>query len=213
MCIRDRHWILPTAFAALIVYAVPVGLSRVLFAVGDSLGLVCGNADRKDRIDTASLCQPTGVRVRADQTYTVTLTPTEQWRDGYRDSIRPGIKAGPEGFGWNKTTWTMVAGLPLRRHLTENWFAVVARIGVTGGDEQVLRFTESELVGPEEWNKRYRATFTAGSSGEVFMFVNDSVIGVPWLSGLFYGNNKGQGEVTITEARAGLRGAGGPSRP
>ena len=45
------------------------------------------------------------------------------------------------------------------------------------------------------------------------MFVNDSVIAVPWLSGLFYGNDKGQAEVTITEARAGQRGARGPSRP
>ena len=196
------HWILPTAFAALIVYAVPVGLSRVLFAVGDSLGLVCGNADRKDRFDTASLCQPTGVPVLADHTYTMTLTPTEQWRDGYRDSIRPGIITGPQGFGWNKTRWMMAPGLPLRRHPTENWFAVVLRIGATGSNEQVLQFTEAEPVGPEEWNKRYRATFTAGSSGEVFMFVNDSVIGVPWLAGLFYGNNRGQAEVTIIEARA-----------
>ena len=105
----------------------------------------------------------------------------------------------------------MVPGLPLRRHLTENWFAVVARIGATGADEQVLRFTELEPVAPEK-RKQYRATFKAGSSGEVFMFVNDTVIGVPWLAGLFYDNNKGQAEVAI-EAEAGQRGAGGPSRP
>jgi uncharacterized protein (DUF2235 family) len=205
------HWILPTAFAAAMIYAVPVGLSRVLFAVGDSLGLVCSDADPKSLFDTASLCHNTGVKVQADRTYTVTLTPTEEWRDGYGGSSPPGIKTGPKGFGWHETTWTMVPGLPLRRHLTENWFAVVARIGATGGDEQVLRFTELEPIAPEK-RKKYQATFKAGSSGEVFMFVNDAVIGVPWLAGLFYGNNKGQAEVAI-EAEAGQRGAGGPSRP
>jgi hypothetical protein len=43
---------------------------------------------------------------------------------------------------------------------------------------------------------RYKASFKAAKDGEVFVYVNDSI--VSWL-GLdrFYGNNKGKADLTI----------------
>jgi hypothetical protein len=48
----------------------------------------------------------------------------------------------------------------------------------------------------------YRDDFVARRSGEVFLYVNDAVIGLPWLSTYFYEKNffrdKNYGTATIT---------------
>ena len=193
------HWIVPALCAALILYALFVGVSRALFAVGNSVGVVCGGGDRKTLFDTRSLCHATGVTVAPHHSYEVTIQPTGQWWDGYRDAARPGIPAGPDGFGGEKASRLMAAGIPLRRHLTEKWFAVIARIGSTGNEELALRFEPCVQSGQEAWDKTCKARFRAPAGGEVFLFVNDSVIGVPRLSDLFYRNNRGEARVTITE--------------
>jgi hypothetical protein len=38
----------------------------------------------------------------------------------------------------------------------------------------------------------------AKRDGELFLFVNDAVLGVPGLEGVFYPNNIGSADVTIT---------------
>jgi hypothetical protein len=38
----------------------------------------------------------------------------------------------------------------------------------------------------------------ATRDGELFIFVNDAVLGVPGLEGVFYSNNVGTADVTIT---------------
>ena len=44
----------------------------------------------------------------------------------------------------------------------------------------------------------YTATFTAKKSGELFVYVNDSVVGWPGYFDYFYGlNNKGTAELTL----------------
>jgi hypothetical protein len=49
---------------------------------------------------------------------------------------------------------------------------------------------------------RINEIFTATRDGELFLFVNDAVIGLPGLYGYFYGyfytDNKGSARVTIT---------------
>jgi hypothetical protein len=199
--------------AALIVYGVFVGVSRLLFRVGNSFGLVCGGGNRKELFDTRSLCHATGVTVEPHHTYEVTLRPTGQWWDGYRDARCPGIEAGPEGFGWDKATWPMAAGLLMRRHMTENWFAVIVRVGRTGDEERALRFEKCVQSGQEAWDKTCKSTFTAPARGEVFVFVNDAVIGLPWLTDLFYCNNRGEAHVSIQEVAARGQDKPDPTRP
>jgi hypothetical protein len=80
----------------------------------------------------------------------------------------------------------------LRRSLSVNWFRPIVRVGSTGLDEQPLTFTPKS--GPKT---SVEATFKARSSGEVFLFVNDSVLVLPRFSQFFYDNNKGTAEVKI----------------
>jgi len=44
----------------------------------------------------------------------------------------------------------------------------------------------------------WTTTFEPRSSGEVFLYVNDSVISLPWIYGFFYwSNNHGTAEVKM----------------
>ena len=76
-------------------------------------------------------------------------------------------------------------GLPFRRRLAEPWFRPIARIGSRGNDEYVLPGPVSQI--------------RARTSGELFLFVNDAVIEVPGLRGLFYRNNAGTARVTVEQ--------------
>jgi hypothetical protein len=40
--------------------------------------------------------------------------------------------------------------------------------------------------------------FVPTRSGELFIFVNDAVLGIPGLYGVFYANNHGTGKLTVT---------------
>jgi hypothetical protein len=86
----------------------------------------------------------------------------------------------------------MISGIPLRRFVSVNWFRPIVRVGSTGLDEQPLTFTPKS--GPKT---SVEATFKARSSGEVFLFVNDSVLLLPRFSKFFYDNNMGTAEVKI----------------
>jgi uncharacterized protein (DUF2235 family) len=48
------------------------------------------------------------------------------------------------------------------------------------------------------------AEITPRSSGELFLYVNDSVVGFPGLFDLFYGNNRGEATVTVERITAPL---------
>jgi hypothetical protein len=187
-------------------------MSRALFAVGDSLGVVCGGArDATEgsaspaagstaspvrtpaQFNVKSLCQATGIDVKRGTTYEVRLTVTEPWHDGYVDPSRPGIAASPTGFGWKEGTATMVPGMLLRRHAGTKWFTVIARVGPTGAEEHPLTFDPTPAAGVGT----YRATFTPSVGGELYLFVSDAVIGLPWIADVFYSNNHGKAAVTV----------------
>lgn len=80
---------------------------------------------------------------------------------------------------------------PLRREWFRPWFRVVARFGGSGGEET---FLDPDLTDKHWINERVRAT----RDGELFLFVNDAVIGIPGLFDVFYKNNFGSANVTIT---------------
>ena len=212
------HWALPSIFAFIIlmmllavVYCAAAGLSRSYFALRDVMGgrICVASGEVKDvsiqgetnPFATKTLCTATGLKVKKGATYELGLNVTDGWEDGHRwNEADPGkakgIETGPNGFGWDKTTWPMVFGLPYRRLIASNWFATVIRIGDAGFGEIVLEWKPAEPCqcppGP-----RYKATFKARHDGEVFVYVNDSV--VSWLGfERFYGNNKGEAELTIT---------------
>ena len=70
-----------------------------------------------------------------------------------------------------------------------NWFATILRVGGPGLEEHLLRLEEKEGA--------WTTTFEPRSSGEVFLYVNDTVISLPWIYGFFYRNNHGTAEVRL----------------
>ncbi len=61
------------------------------------------------------------------------------------------------------------------------WFRLIGRIGETGVDEYFL----DPIPVPQTTPQAYQATFTAQRGGELFLYVNDAVIGQPWLNAYF----------------------------
>jgi|SRR6266851_1269121 len=212
------HWILPTTFAALIAvmlitlaYCTVAVLGRVSFAAYDVSGHVCRSSstaaavtaqpqDPPIKIDTRMLCNATGLTVKKGQTYDVSLVIKDGWEDGHKwnepdPGKAKGIETDPNGFGWDKMTWRMTPGLPYRRLISPNWFATIIRIGEGGFGEMVLPYTSAECQCPTS-PTRYTASFKATMDGEVFVYVNDSVISWQGFD-RYYGNNKGTADLTI----------------
>ena len=118
---------------------------------------------------TNQLCQSMGVYLERGARYLITFESTTSFRDG-------GIKA-EKGFYSSEPdnplqAAAMFAAIPLRRELMQPWFRIVARYGGQGGEETFLVPDPSDkyLI-----NELIRAT----RDGELFLFVNDAVIGIP----------------------------------
>jgi hypothetical protein len=73
------------------------------------------------------------------------------------------------------------------------WFRLIARIGETGVDEYFL----DPIPVPQTTPQAYRATFTAQRGGELFLYVNDAVIGLPWVNDHYFKKNAGTAKVTV----------------
>jgi len=81
----------------------------------------------------------------------------------------------------------------LRRILFRPWYRLIARVGTTGADEYFLDPIPLSGTTPQA----YRATFTAQRGDELFLYVNDAVIGLPWVNNHYFKNNVGNAKVTV----------------
>jgi hypothetical protein len=131
------------------------------------------------------------VKVAKGKKYFVRLDGTETFRD------MNGAIDAQNGFGFalsNVPHWaSLVLGLPFRRSLNHNWFQVILRIGAEDGHEEFLL--------PDVENQRYLYSqiIEAKADGELFIYVNDAVIGIPLLRDLFYKNNTGEATVLVKQ--------------
>jgi uncharacterized protein (DUF2235 family) len=213
-----KKYVAPALFALLFVYLGLAFASHILFNMQDDAGWVCrerpveygpdpkrphrtmvtnykgltnlapGQQTSLAEFKTSELCQSTGVWLERNQKYLITFESTESFKDGRIPAALGFYSLDAPGF-WQKA-W-MIAAIPLRRELIRPWFRVVARIGGKGGEEIFLDpdVTDEHLI-----NERITAT----RDGELFLFVNDAVLGIPGLYGTFYRNNRGSTKVTIT---------------
>jgi uncharacterized protein (DUF2235 family) len=210
-----KHWLLPSLFAIvifiLLASVVVAAVNRTAFTMFDAIGKVCVPSSEQGGVtgrshatfDTGQLCAATGLAVERHRSYRVTLVVTDPWEDGHRfEETDPakakGIETGPEGFGYEKMRPLMWLGIPIRRLIASNWFTPVLRIGNRGFGELVLHYERKDAP-PCQCPSvtTYSATFRAKKSGELFAYVNDSVVGLPGYFDTFYKNNKGKAEVTI----------------
>jgi uncharacterized protein (DUF2235 family) len=201
-----KRMILPFVAGTVAVLLILGGISQSLFAVISSTGLTCEPTPdhllKAGVLDNGifvanNVCSPTGVQLKKGKRYRLTLmlNDPKSWKDG--DEINPGIG----GFGVEKMTALMYAGLPFRRHVREPWFKPVARVGVVGSDEYPLNPVDLSI--PGEGTEKLVAEITARRDGELFLFVNDAVLPVPAGWQIFYINNQGTATLTVHPATDG----------
>lgn len=201
--IGKRH-VVPFLLAAVMVWYSATLLSHFLFNAADSMGAFCkatpkeqlvavdkGMAQPAKDFDTSSICAPTGLTVRPGFKYEILVTMTMPWEDDGRQVTPVGYRTSTIE---TSQRWKGYAIIFLRRILFRPWFRLIARVGETGVDEYFLDPIPVSNTNPQV----YRATLpTVQRSGEIFLYVNDAVIGSPWLSNRFYKGNKGTAKVTV----------------
>jgi hypothetical protein len=197
-----RHAV-PFLLTALMVWFGATLLSHFLFNAADSMGAFCKGsaADKLVAVDkgipqdaadfeTSAICAPTGLKVRTGFQYEIAVTMSEPWEDAGRAVTPIGYRTSTiEGAKRLRGYFTIF----LRRILFRPWFRLIARVGDTGVDEYFL----DPLPAPNTDPQVYKARFTADRSGEIFLYVNQAVIGLPWVTTWFYGDHKGKAKVTV----------------
>jgi uncharacterized protein (DUF2235 family) len=188
-----KHWIFPTAIMFWLFWWLAFGTANTLGLIckttGSSIDVteseitVKKTAGYGDALSTRDLCYPTGLKVTHGETYQISLAVKDPWSDH-------GIPATPEGFA--RSTWKQLAGVPFKRLIWSNWFAPIVRVGGPGLEEHLPDFTRVS-----ETSNLWTAKFVARSDGEVFVYVNDTSIFLPWLLTAFYDNNEGTAVVSL----------------
>lgn len=203
-----RRKLLPTMVGVTALLWLAGGLNRAAFEAASGLGLTCasssvslerlaaGEVAERD-LASGAFCRATGIEMQAGASYTVRFTPrSARWLDDTIDAPMP------EGFSSVDDRLSIVqravflGATPFRRVWTSRWFVPIARIGEDGFDQYPLA--------------RQDVTFTARTSGELFLFVNDTIVPVlprrsppfvsaGWSAG--YGNNEGVVQARVRRIR------------
>jgi uncharacterized protein (DUF2235 family) len=142
--------------------------------------------------ETSNLCQSMKVELERNRKYLIRFEDTTSFRDGTIDAPKGFYSTDPPSL-WQKAL--MFSAIPLRRELIRPWFRVVARFGGTGGEENFL--DPDAKPNPKDPSTLIDEEVAATRDGELFLFVNDAVIGIPGLYEAFYRNNKGSTKVLI----------------
>jgi hypothetical protein len=188
----------PAFFALLFVYLGVTLTSHLLYNVQDIAGFTCRENSQAKALTrgeetsvtfaTSGLCNNTGIFVQGNGArYVVKVETTEPFRDG-------GIRSPLGGFystdapNWHQQL-ALVLGVPLRRELTRPWFRLVLRYGAVGGEEVFLD--------PDPEDGTIEAVIRPTRNGELLVFVNDAVLGVPGFYDAFYRNNEGSAKLTV----------------
>jgi hypothetical protein len=131
------------------------------------------------------------VLLERDGRYLIQFDSTASFRDGSIEASKGFSSSDPTN--WYERVM-MTLAVPLRREWSRPWFRVVARFGGSGSEEV---FLDPDTGDAHLLAEVVRAT----RDGELFLFVNDAVIGIPGLFSVFYANNSGRAKVKIARRR------------
>jgi uncharacterized protein (DUF2235 family) len=205
------HWLMPAAFLLMVGYGALSLVTRLVFSIQDTAGVVCRTKESPQKVtsapahadfQTTMLCHPTGLALEKGGTYRLhfAIPAHDPWLDD-------DIPAGPNGMHPDCVSLPMAAGVPLRRRLTQPWFKPMARIGHIGTDDYALdptpslaeletRVSSGEPCRTASGGFSFASEIVARSSGELFLYVNDAVF-PPFFNRSFYKNNHGSARVTV----------------
>jgi hypothetical protein len=186
---RIKYVFVPVVFGALYVYVALGVLNQVVSKAAESFGFVCAEwttaATGPGEMLVSDACHPTGEQVMAGETYRIRLSVTEPWFDG-------AVPASPRGLE-NQHVGDRLVGMlavPLRRHIAEGWFTVMAKVDRSGLDSRALALRPVANAGTGVWE----ADFTADVTGELLLYVNDGLL-LGWDDP--YADNVGRAEIAI----------------
>ena len=192
--------VLPVGSAIVFGYMLITVASHLSFNFFDAAGRVCVEASNEKELlklapgkyaevvfDPSNLCQSTKVLLERNGRYHIQFDGTASFRDGSIEASK-GFSSS-DLKDWSQRAM-MTLAVPLRREWLRPWFRVVARFGGSGSEEA---FLDPDLNDVHIVDEVVRAT----RDGELFLFVNDAVIGIPGLFGVFYHNNSGTAKVKI----------------
>lgn len=203
-----KRQIAPAVFAAIFVYLGLAIVSHLLFNIQDVAGLTCRDHDSDGAIpiaqplnvndervipfNTRDFCKATGVAVQGGGArYYVRVDIDEPWLDKTIAVPAGGFSAKEPPRWYDRALLSL--GIPLRRELLKDWFRIVLRYGRVGGEEVFLD--------PDPTDPIIQDNVRPTREGELFVFVNDGVIGIPGLYDSFYRNNHGTARLTIKRTR------------
>lgn len=146
--------------------------------------------DWPTKFDPKSPCWASGYWMEEGKRYKLTLKASADWADAGIKSDIGGFEVKDDFVRW-PSKLGLYGGFWLRRHLGEEWFNPMARIGHTGHDEYPLN-AQGSLA-----SNVLVAEFSARRSGELYLFVNDAALPVPNRWQKFYLNNIGAATVQI----------------
>lgn len=196
-----REQILPATFLVLSLSLAALLINKVAFQVASSTGATCPEPlnlveDQSELLaassifKTSSLCYDTGSWLQEGVHYRIAIDITNDWNDGTVAADTLGTKGG----------FVHYLGSLFKRWWGQSWFKPIARVGRYGNDEYVLEPFQQAISRSHQGNKSLIAEIVPRQSGELYLYVNDAVVGVPHLFDSFYVNNTGEAKVSVTKA-------------
>jgi len=205
-----KHRIAPAFFAVVFLYLGLSLVSHLAYDAFDVAGFTCVHRDadptaaalqvnesKRIEFKTSELCKATGILLEHRGRYYVTIQPGEPWFNGVARIGTPvGGFSAKDQPAWYERVYLSLF-LPLRRELSKDWFRIILRFGHVGGEESsyepdpyddVIQFNIAPTIAPDR-------------KQELFVFVNDAVIGVPGYYDLLYRNNRGAAYLTVKRTR------------
>lgn len=211
--VLKRH-VVPFAFAVLLLYLGAALVSHVAFDIADAAGAFCHERgsrelksleqERKATVEgfaSSSMCWSTGIELVEGRRYRITLSEPRDWRDRRFETDLDGFEIGELPTTVDRVV--MFSALPLRRVLNRPWFRPIARIGAVGADEYPLDpDTRAVASGQDpaapEGPDTLVVDIKARRTGELFLYVNDAIVGLPRVANAFYQNNPGVAQLEVT---------------
>ena len=190
--------------------------SRFVFVTVDGLGGVCepGATNRKTELNepgaaveaifrAADPCFSVGVTLKKGETYTIDFTVA-----GPRYAEVPGAATRAPSTRVetvDPAPWHRHLLTPFRRHLLLDWYQVVARVDDQLFDRHPL-FSAAEVAGQTTASvldsddallgqTHLRATITPRRDGELYLYLNDVLLFLPWQ--LSHDNNAWTARVMV----------------
>ena len=197
-----RRWA-PAFFALLFVYLGVCLASHLLYNVQDVAGLACNESANPKPLAkgetvaqpvefrTSDFCKATGILLEgggARYYVKVEGVPSAPWRDAGIAVPLGGFSPAVQPAWYHRLLLGL--GVVLRRELTQDWFRIVLRYGSVGGEEV--------FIDPDPDDDVIETQIKPTRKGELFIFVNDAVVGIPGFYNLFYKNNGGAAKLTVT---------------